>query len=166
MKKGMERYATNKRLKRLIEKGYFRKHIPRGKGWKTPETSGCDRNECGRQVKEKEEVRTYEKRREEEVVKTHQEGLQGVPSTIERRPEIKETNHQGEINGQGEVGIRQQIQSGREESSGIGSEESGSRCSSSRHQEVRGQEDGSNGKSRQEEKVIKDHKWKKNKKPR
>lgn len=39
MKNGMDHYAIKVRLG---EKGYFRKHTPRGKGWKATETSNCD----------------------------------------------------------------------------------------------------------------------------
>ncbi len=49
MKKGMDRYATEKRY---IQKGYLRKYRNGNPSWKTPEASSSDSVQQSREVKE------------------------------------------------------------------------------------------------------------------
>ncbi len=92
MKKGWDRYAIEKRY---IKKGYLRKYRNGNPSWKTPEASGSNSIQQSRQKQE--EIITitgqqHESIGEENSIKTHQEGRQGVQGSDQGRCETEETN--------------------------------------------------------------------------
>lgn len=74
MKKGMDRYATQNRLR---EKGYLRKHPNRGKSRETRKTGRCNCVQCS-QKGEKEKIKDEEFRSFNGLLnqKTHEEAMQ------------------------------------------------------------------------------------------
>lgn len=90
MKKGMDLYASQKRIK---SKGYLRKHSHGSPCRKACKAGSGDSLQQSREVKEEERI-IYEIIREEEFIEAHCEGQQGVQVTAERRCKAEEENHE------------------------------------------------------------------------
>lgn len=166
MKKGWDKYATQKRLK---SKGYLRKHKNGEVCGKATEAS-CSHSTkcCGQKQKEEvdegfvpflgitSEMLEWLLKEEEEKEKVNQ--LLGnseqlpIDVKIDWYGKVVEINESliftGEENGESTIGVGKPIQDSREGCSEVGSIKPSSSSSRSRNQKVRRKKDGENGDSR------------------
>ncbi len=139
MKKGWDRYATEKRYK---QKGYLRKYRNGNASWKTPEAGSCD---CVQQSREKQEevVGWVYKNPPEELIKQ----IQCYGTLVLLTEDVIYTGDEDES----KTRIGQPVQSSGEVSSEIRSLKSGSSSSGSRNEKVRKSKDGKTRRSRKKE---------------
>ena len=150
MKKGWDRYATEKRYK---QKGYLRKYRNGNASWKTPEASGSNSLQQSGKGKEEVIVRRGDHMQlvlKEDVMPNEPFLEDGALSLNIYKECLQETEDQliKELQDEGEARIWSKIQRSRKGCSEVGSEESGSGSSSSGNEKVRKRTHGKDGSSR------------------
>lgn len=151
MKKGWDRYATEKRY---IQKGYLRKYQNGNPSWKTPETSCCDRVQQSREEIEK-TIEWFGR-----VVELTEEVVPNEPFSAEEALALSIYKQAlidnqdliiKEMQDESEVGIGSPVQSSGEGCSEVRSQKPRSRSGRGGNGKVRKNKDGKDGSSRKKE---------------